>query len=199
MLTFTTSSRMKHHTENSDDGSGDDDCPVLDLGPVEYPAGEHRLQHPYCLWFSKRRMIGARNSQLQWTQGYSRTLRLVGQLGTVEQWWALYSHIVRLHDLPPHIDLHLFKKGIQPMWEDPVNSKGGKWVTANVDSKNVCELRCQIVGYTVKKRPSRKSMGKFVYGNVRRTICGKIKILFTVFHVLVKFDNSLAVVTCKYG
>lgn len=73
-------------------------------------------------------MIGARNSQLQWTQGYSRTLRLVGQVATVEQWWALYSHIVRLYDLPPHIDLHLFKKGIQPMWEDPVNSKGGKWV-----------------------------------------------------------------------
>lgn len=62
------------------------------------------------------------------TQVYSRALRLVGQVGTVEQWWALYSHLVRLNELPPHTDLHLFKKGIQPMWEDTANSKGGKWV-----------------------------------------------------------------------
>lgn len=90
--------------------------------------GEHRLQHPYCLWFSRRRVVPPRNSQVNWTQGYSQTLRLVGQVGTVEQWWALYTHIVRLSDLPPHLDLHLFKKGIQPMWEDSANIKGGKWV-----------------------------------------------------------------------
>lgn len=66
------------------------------------------------------------------TQVYSRALRLVGQVGTVEQWWALYSHLVRLSDLPPHTDLHLFKKGIQPMWEDSANSKGGKWVFMNL-------------------------------------------------------------------
>lgn len=40
----------------------------------------------------------------------------------------MYCHVVRLQDLPPHTDLHLFKKGIQPMWEDSANSKGGKWV-----------------------------------------------------------------------
>jgi len=124
---------LKHHVENSDrsdSGSGDDDLGcnnITDLGPVEYPSGEHRLQHPYCLWFSKRPTM-VRNSQVQGTQGYSQALRLVGQVATVEQWWALYSHVVRLHDLPPHTDLHLFKKGIQPMWEDPANSKGGKWV-----------------------------------------------------------------------
>lgn len=80
-------------------------------------------------------MVGPRNSQLNWTQGYSQTLRLVAQVGTVEQWWALYTHIVRLGDLPPHIDLHLFKKGIQPMWEDPANIKGGKWVCECFDRR----------------------------------------------------------------
>lgn len=41
--------------ENSD-GSGDEEIGpnITDLGPVEYPPGEHKLQHPYCLWFSKR-------------------------------------------------------------------------------------------------------------------------------------------------
>ncbi|XP_031333655.1 eukaryotic translation initiation factor 4E type 2 isoform X1 [Photinus pyralis] len=125
-------SSLKHHVENSDrsdSGSGDDDlgCNILDLGPVEYPAGEHRLQHPYCLWFSKRQTL-VRNPQVQATEGYGQSLRLVGQVATVEQWWGLYIHVVRLHDLPQHTDLHLFKKGIRPMWEDPANSKGGKWV-----------------------------------------------------------------------
>lgn len=63
------------------------------------------------------------------SQNYGQALRLVGQVGTVEQWWALYSHIIRLNDLPAHRDLHLFKKGIKPMWEDPANKKGGKWVS----------------------------------------------------------------------
>lgn len=37
--------------------------------------------------------------------------------------------MIRLNDLPCHTDLHLFKEGIQPMWEDAANAKGGKWVT----------------------------------------------------------------------
>lgn len=119
--------RLKHHVESSDSGSSEEEGLILtDLGPVEYPNGEHRLEHAYCLWFSRRPTAPNRNAPV--TQVYSQTLRLVGQVGTVEQWWALYSHLVRLNELPPHTDLHLFKKGIQPMWEDTANSKGGKWV-----------------------------------------------------------------------
>ncbi|GJQ84459.1 4EHP [Trypoxylus dichotomus] len=122
---------LKHHAESSDSGSGEDDLGAnltTDLGPIEYPPGEHRLEHPYCLWYSRRPAIGSRNLPMQGSQGYSQALRLVGQIGTVEQWWGIYCHMVRLSDLPPYTDLHLFKKGIQPMWEDPANSKGGKWV-----------------------------------------------------------------------
>lgn len=111
--------------QNSD--SGDEETNNVDLGPIEYPPDQHRLQHPYWLWYSKRPTTNIRNIQAQ-TQGYSQALRLVAQIGTVEQWWSMYSHLVRLHDLPPHTDLHLFKHGIQPMWEDDANAKGGKWV-----------------------------------------------------------------------
>lgn len=47
---------MKHHHVDNSDGSGDEEIGpnFTDLGPIEYPPGEHRLQHPYCLWFSKR-------------------------------------------------------------------------------------------------------------------------------------------------
>ncbi|XP_066147073.1 eukaryotic translation initiation factor 4E type 2 isoform X2 [Euwallacea fornicatus] len=113
---------MKYHHEESSDNDEDIGLNITDLGPIDYPQGEHRLQHAYCLWFSKR------PSQVQDSQNYSQALRLIGQVGTVEQWWALYSHIIRLSDIPAHRDLQLFKKGIKPMWEDPSNKKGGKWV-----------------------------------------------------------------------
>lgn len=29
--------------------------------------------------------------------------------------------------LPSGSDFHLFKKGIDPKWEDPKNAHGGKW------------------------------------------------------------------------
>ncbi|XP_022919926.1 eukaryotic translation initiation factor 4E type 2 [Onthophagus taurus] len=113
---------LKMH-ESSDSGDEEGTGSIFDLGPIQYPNGEHKLEHPYCLWYSQRPNAASRN-----TQGYSNSLRLVGQMGTVEQWWGIYCHMVRLQELPPYTDLHLFKKGIQPMWEDPANTKGGKWV-----------------------------------------------------------------------
>ena len=57
-----------------------------------------------------------------------QALRLVGRVASVEQWWGLYTHLARPSELPPLSDLHLFKLGIKPMWEDPANVNGGKWV-----------------------------------------------------------------------
>lgn len=36
--------------------------------------------------------------------------------------------MIRPNDLPTTTDYHLFKHGIKPMWEDPGNRKGGKWM-----------------------------------------------------------------------
>ena len=35
----------------------------------------------------------------------------------MEQFWKLYSHLVRPGDLIGHSDFHIFKEGIKPMWE----------------------------------------------------------------------------------
>lgn len=61
-------------------------------------------------------------------QDYSKSLHLIGRCGSVEQWWSLYCRLIRPSQLKPYRELHLFKAGIKPMWEDPGNSKGGKWV-----------------------------------------------------------------------
>jgi len=46
----------------------------------------------------------------------------------VEDFWAYYNHLVRPNDLPTSIDYQLFREGVSPLWEDPVNKNGGKWV-----------------------------------------------------------------------
>lgn len=61
-------------------------------------------------------------------QDYSKSLHLIGRCASVEQWWGLYCRLVRPSTLKPFRELHLFKSGIQAMWEDPANCKGGKWV-----------------------------------------------------------------------
>jgi translation initiation factor 4E len=36
--------------------------------------------------------------------------------------------MTRPHDLNGHADIHLFKDGIRPLWEDDANKNGGKWI-----------------------------------------------------------------------
>lgn len=94
-------------------------------------------------------------------------------MGTVEQWWALYSHIIRLNDLPAHRDLHLFKKGIKPMWEDPANKKGGKWVSlCYIVINGYIYNGKTVLGDKGEKRAGWKSLGKPLYGDVRGTVYG---------------------------
>jgi len=49
-------------------------------------------------------------------------------MATVEQFWSVYSHILRPSEVPCAMDYHLFKIGIKPMWEHEANVNGGKWI-----------------------------------------------------------------------
>uniref|UniRef100_A0A2N9FBW2 mRNA cap-binding protein n=1 Tax=Fagus sylvatica TaxID=28930 RepID=A0A2N9FBW2_FAGSY len=46
----------------------------------------------------------------------------------VEGFWVCYCHLARPSSLPSPTDLHLFKDGIRPLWEDSANFNGGKWI-----------------------------------------------------------------------
>ena len=39
----------------------------------------------------------------------------------------MWNNLVVPSRLPIGSDFHLFKDGIEPMWEDPHNAQGGKW------------------------------------------------------------------------
>lgn len=47
---------------------------------------------------------------------------------TVEEFWDVYNFLRRPNDLPTTTDIHFFRDGVKPTWEDPSNSSGGKWI-----------------------------------------------------------------------
>ncbi len=94
------------------------------------------LEYAYSFWFSKRpgkgstasTSISTTSSSNSSNLNYDANLRLVGTFNTVEKFWSYYSHMTRPHDIIGHADIHLFKDGIRPLWEDDANKNGGKWI-----------------------------------------------------------------------
>eukprot|EP01024_Parvocaulis_polyphysoides_P050648 TRINITY_DN4936_c0_g1_i1.p2 TRINITY_DN4936_c0_g1~~TRINITY_DN4936_c0_g1_i1.p2 ORF type:complete len:216 (-),score=51.88 TRINITY_DN4936_c0_g1_i1:229-876(-) len=94
---------------------------------------KHPLEHRWTLWFdNKQRGKGGRDS-------WGATLNTVYSFGTVEEFWCLYNNIQTPGKLAANADLHLFKEGIKPAWEDPANENGGSWtliVPKSPEAKN---------------------------------------------------------------
>ncbi|KAI7822922.1 translation initiation factor eIF 4e-like domain-containing protein [Gamsiella multidivaricata] len=83
--------------------------------------GIHPLQFNWVFWFMHR----APGSKIL---NYESSMKRIAGFGSVEAFWGIYSHLRRPHELPHVSDYHLFKKGVRPVWEDPVNINGGKWI-----------------------------------------------------------------------
>jgi translation initiation factor 4E len=88
-----------------------------DFGSV--PPAHHALPEAWTFWFIRRPAVRSNDS-------YSKHLKMLGVVSSVEQFWALYSHTVRPNDLPSPCDLQIFQQGVQPLWEDDANRLGGK-------------------------------------------------------------------------
>lgn len=89
---------------------------------------KHPLQHRWTLWFDNP---GKKTSQASWADH----LRQIMTIDTVEDFWRLQNNIVPASGLALGSNYHFFKEKIEPKWEDPANSKGGKWVVT-IPSKN---------------------------------------------------------------
>jgi hypothetical protein len=56
------------------------------------------------------------------------TVRKIGSFGTVQEFWRTYHVLSDIDALPKQTSLQLFRSGIQPLWEDPANARGGRWM-----------------------------------------------------------------------
>ncbi|KAK1229353.1 hypothetical protein PQX77_007586 [Marasmius sp. AFHP31] len=59
---------------------------------------------------------------------YEAGLTVIGTFHTVEQFCRYFNWLKPPSKLEKNSNYHLFKEGIKPMWEDPANKDGGKWV-----------------------------------------------------------------------
>ncbi|CAD5224504.1 unnamed protein product [Bursaphelenchus okinawaensis] len=92
---------------------------VVEEKSIERPLkSKHPLQHKWAFWFLK----GDRS------RDWEDCLKQVVVLETVEDFWGFYLRIIPASDLTFGSDYYLFKEGIKPMWEDPQNVKGGRWL-----------------------------------------------------------------------
>ncbi|KIM21274.1 hypothetical protein M408DRAFT_333582 [Serendipita vermifera MAFF 305830] len=82
----------------------------------------HPLRHTWVLWFQHR----APGSK---TTNYESGIKRISSFSSIESFWSLFTHLVPPSRLTPTTDYLLFLEAVRrPVWEDPVNERGGKWI-----------------------------------------------------------------------
>ncbi|CAG8807215.1 24577_t:CDS:2, partial [Racocetra persica] len=59
---------------------------------------------------------------------YEENLQTIGTFDTVEAFCRYFNWVKKPSQLELNTNFHIFKDKIKPMWEDPANANGGKWV-----------------------------------------------------------------------
>ncbi|KAI3617258.1 hypothetical protein CBS9595_003167 [Malassezia furfur] len=59
---------------------------------------------------------------------YESKLKCIGHFTTLESFFDTFATLHRPSQLGRNTNYHLFKAGIKPMWEDPANANGGRWI-----------------------------------------------------------------------
>lgn len=72
-------------------------------------------------------MMRSNKSSVQ-ANNYENNINPIGTFGNSDEFWTIYSHLRRPNVLPVNSDIQLFRDGVKPVWEDPINATGGKWI-----------------------------------------------------------------------
>ncbi|KAF9818066.1 hypothetical protein IEO21_03027 [Rhodonia placenta] len=110
-------------------------------------APEHPLEHPWTIFHDTKSKMpftpasanvvstiasaepqSATHFQPPESDEYEAGLTVIGEFDTVESFCRYFNWLKPPSRLERNSNYHLFKSGIKPMWEDPANADGGKWV-----------------------------------------------------------------------
>ncbi|ODQ80813.1 hypothetical protein BABINDRAFT_161019 [Babjeviella inositovora NRRL Y-12698] len=114
----------------------------------ESPTAEHVLPYAWTIWHHSRARPSGESAAaeeedetlvppavdlyLQTTTALSfpstASQGTTDKIASVEQLWQSLALLKRAPTLPTGTEFLIFKHGVQPVWEDPVNTKGGRWV-----------------------------------------------------------------------
>jgi len=79
------------------------------------------LHNKWTLWYDNPRLAPPGTD-------WHDQLKNLGTFQTAEEFWSIFNNIQPSSQLALNSNYHLFKAGVQPMWEDPANKEGGKFV-----------------------------------------------------------------------
>ncbi|KAG5388925.1 hypothetical protein IGI04_030466 [Brassica rapa subsp. trilocularis] len=93
---------------------------VTAIESTEKQQPPHKLERKWSLWFDNQ-------SKPKQGAAWGVSLRKACTFDTVEDFWGLHETIFVPSRLTPNADIHMFKAGVEPKWEDPECANGGKW------------------------------------------------------------------------
>lgn len=82
-----------------------------------------KLNYEFSFWFSY-----FKEQRMKQTEDYESNIKKIGTFSSAEEFWGYYQHIRRPDSLPKCCEFFLFKSGVRPLWEDPSNKGGGRFV-----------------------------------------------------------------------
>ncbi|EJD07608.1 eukaryotic translation initiation factor 4E member 2 [Fomitiporia mediterranea MF3/22] len=87
------------------------------------PESLHPLRNTWVFWFRQQRSPG--NKIINYEEG----IKKIAAFASIESFWMIWTHLNPPSTVQPTTDYLLFHSGVRrPVWEDPLNSQGGKWI-----------------------------------------------------------------------
>ncbi len=141
LITTDTDTKEKNDLEKNDSEKNDSEKNDSEKNYNENPEDHHMLSDTFVYWYH------ALNDNNWEISSYKK----ICQFKTVEFFWGTYDNI-------PDASLAMFflmREKCPPIWEDPINSKGGYWsfkVTKKISHEAWREVSMALVGnYLTKK------------------------------------------------
>ncbi len=111
---------MSVAVEESETSNGATTTTIVETEVEELEGQKHQLQNKWKFWYFEN------NKEKSWEEN----LRVVSEFWTVEDFWSIFNHIKSASELRTGCSYFVFKDGIKPMWEDPINRPGGRWLVS---------------------------------------------------------------------
>ena len=106
----------------------------VNLGvPREIVMTKHPLANVWVFWWFRN------DKSRSWEQNQEK----VATVDTIEDFWQVFNYIEPASNLGQGCDYMVFKKGIQPDWEDFQNMSGGRWIHSSEKSNRGDVLDCR--------------------------------------------------------
>jgi len=115
-LSLSLSGTIGEKEANGVSGSGNGPDGTIGTGRIVHP-----LRSTWVFWFRQHRLGKVHN--------YEEGIKKITAFSSVESFWSLWTHLTPPGMLQPTTDYLLFHSDVRrPVWEDPMNIDGGKWI-----------------------------------------------------------------------